>query len=207
MSRARLSRSRGGHRDAGRARRGPLRRLGDLLLAIVILGLLALLAARLDLVPASKPSGRATVADGDSLVIAGERIRLVGIDAPELGQSCAGRAGDYPCGKVARQALVDLIGGRTVDCSGWRRDRYGRLLASCAAGGIELNRRMVESGWAVAYGGFEEEEAAARVGGVGLWQGPFERPRAWRDAHGDAAEGGHDLLSALGDWIRGLFGG
>ncbi|MER2535863.1 MAG: thermonuclease family protein [Rhizobiaceae bacterium] len=207
MSRSWPSGSRAGSRRAARRRRGPLGYLGDLLLAGVILGLLALLAARLDLVPASKSSGRATVADGDSIAIAGERIRLIGIDAPELGQTCAGRDGDYPCGKVARQALVDLIGGRAVDCSGWRRDRYGRLLASCAAGGIELNRRMVESGWAVAYGGFEAEEAEARAGGVGLWQGSFERPRAWRDAHGSAAEGRHDLLSALGDWIRGLFGG
>jgi endonuclease YncB( thermonuclease family) len=177
------------------------------MLAMVVLGLLTLLAGRLDLVPASKPSGRAAVADGDSLAISGERIRLIGMDAPELGQTCGGSAGDYPCGRMARQALVELIGGRTVTCSGWRRDRYRRLLASCTAGGLDLNRRMVEAGWAVAYGDFDAEEAKARRDGAGLWQGPFERPRAWRDAHGAMADGGHGLLAAVGDWLRGLFGG
>ena len=69
------------------------------------------------------------------------------------------------------------------------RDRYLRLLGTCVAGSVELNRWMVEAGWAVAFevhGGpplFAAEEEQARRAKRGIWQGPFERPRQWRDQH------------------------
>lgn len=53
-------------------------------------------------------TGRAAVIDGDTIEIAGKRIRMVGIDAPESGQSCADEAGNpWRCGTLAARALDD----------------------------------------------------------------------------------------------------
>lgn len=194
-------RSRGPRRPAAR---GPWRRLYDWLLAAAILGLLILLAARLELIGQDRVDGQPTVNDGDTLTLAGQRIRLRGIDAPEYGQVCQRGGGDYACGRRSREALVDIIDGRTVTCSGWDHDRYGRLLASCIAGDSDLNRMMVEAGWAVAYGDFATEETVARDGGLGLWAGVFDRPRDWRKQHGGMAESEHDLLGRLVAWVAQL---
>lgn len=125
--------------------------------------------------------GRAHVADGDSVAIAGTRLRLVGIDAPELAQDCERDGRAYPCGTAAKAHLEALIAGRPLDCVWDRRDKYGRGLARCRAGSTDLGATMVRDGWAVAYlGGFEAEEAEARRAGRGLWAGRFERPQDFR---------------------------
>ena len=136
------------------------------------------------------------------ITLGAERIRLRGIDAPEFTQICRKDGADYPCGRRARDALAGLIGGEPVACTGWERDRYGRLLAACTAGGKDLNRELVEAGWAVAYGDFEAEEAAARQDGAGLWAGSFDRPRDWRDQHGGMAESEHGATGRILNWLR-----
>lgn len=203
MSRFPGFRRRGG--GAGRPR-SRLRLAGDVLLSLAILGLLALVVARFDEGAAVRIAGAAAVGDGDSLTIGGERIRLIGIDAPELDQTCRRDDRDYACGRQSRQALVALIGALAVACEGRGKDRYERLLADCRAGDVDLGRAQVEAGWAVAYGDYEREEAAAREAGRGLWAGPFERPLDWRDSHGAAAEAEHVRPSALLDWLRAILG-
>jgi endonuclease YncB( thermonuclease family) len=182
--------------------RSRLRRLWDWLLTFAILGLLILLAARLDRTETRSIAGRVTVNDGDSITLGTERIRLRGIDAPEFDQHCRKDGADYPCGRRARDALVKLIGGRPVTCSGWERDKYDRLLAICTADGVELNRRQVEAGWAVAYGAYRSEEEAARDKGTGLWAGSFDRPRDWREMHGGMAENEHATSVSILNWLR-----
>ena len=184
------------------ARRSGLRRVLDVLLAAALLAALLVVAARFERVAAIRPAGEARVADGDSLEIGGERIRLRGIDAPELAQRCRKGGADYACGSSARDALLALVSGRQVTCTGWERDRYGRLLAACSAGGVELNRELVSSGWAVAYGDFAAEEAAARNAGRGLWAGSFETPQGWRKQHGGMAEDEHLLFGRIVGWLR-----
>lgn len=52
-------------------------------------------------------SGRAEVLDGDTLTVGGIPVRLVGIDAPELRQTCKDQVGgEYPCGEAASGALI-----------------------------------------------------------------------------------------------------
>ena len=179
------------------------RRVWDGLLTVAVLGLLIVLAARLDRTEMRTLEGRVTVNDGDSLTIGTERIRLRGIDAPEFDQTCRGQSGDYPCGRRSREALSALIGGRAVSCSGSQRDKYDRLLAVCsAASGRELNRSQVEAGWAVAYGGYEAEQDVARRQRVGMWAGSFDRPRDWRETHGGMVEIEHVTPDGILEWLR-----
>src|SRR5512132_941539 len=61
-------------------------------------------------------TGPATVIDGDTLVIAGERVRLQGIDAPELHQTCTAYGQEWPCGRTASDWLKAFLAGRTIEC-------------------------------------------------------------------------------------------
>lgn len=130
--------------------------------------------------------GRATVIDGDTIEIHGQRVRLEGIDAPESSQTCRDReAGvDVRCGQRASLWLADLIGTSPVSCTDAGRDRYGRMLAHCAVGGRDLGAAMVEAGWALAFvrysREYEPQEKAARTAKAGLWQWDFVAPWDWR---------------------------
>jgi endonuclease YncB( thermonuclease family) len=126
------------------------RRVFDWFLAIAILGLLILLAARLDRAEIRLAGGSAIVNDGDTITLSGERIRLRGIDAPEYSQICRKAGSDYACGRASRDALARLGGRGSVTCKGRQHDRYGRLLADCTAAGVDLNGAQVEAGWAIA---------------------------------------------------------
>ena len=156
------------------------RRFSDYLTAAMFLLGVAFVAAYFGGLRTEMLVGRASVIDGDSLVLNGEQIRLEGIDAPELGQVCAIDGRSIDCGGSARRELQLLIGTAQTRCEGWQYDKYARLLARCTAGPKELNRLMVRNGWAVSFGDFESEELAARNGGRGIWQGSFVRPREWR---------------------------
>ncbi len=87
-------------------------------------------------------TGKPRIIDGDTLEIAGERIRLHGIDAPESGQTCVADGKRWHCGVEASSALAFKIARGWVTCQGEDRDRYGRVIAVCNAGGVggpELN--------------------------------------------------------------------
>ena len=190
-------------RWSGSPRRGLWRRLWDYGLTIVLLGLLILLAVKLDRRETQTQQGMAVINDGDSITLGKERVRLSGIDAPEYSQVCQRDGADYACGKRAREALVQLISRRPVSCSGISRDRYGRFLGECIAGDVDLNRAQVAAGWAVAYGGYETEEAAARAAKAGIWAGTFDQPQDWRRHHGSTSEPrDDDVLALIGDWLR-----
>jgi endonuclease YncB( thermonuclease family) len=129
--------------------------------------------------------GPATVIDGDTLEIRGQRIRLHGIDAPESAQTCTDPAGrSWRCGQRAALALSERIGRATVTCEPKDRDRYGRIVAVCSSAGRDLNAWMVENGWALAYRDYSRDyvdaEAAARVTRAGIWSGSFDAPWDWR---------------------------
>ncbi|MDQ0471019.1 thermonuclease family protein [Labrys wisconsinensis] len=158
-----------------------LRRFLDMVAAYALVVLLIVIAIKLTRGTAPVFEGRAYVIDGDTLALGSERLRLVGIDAPELGQSCEAGGIAVPCGRRAREALRALVTAG-VRCEGHGRDVYHRVLATCTAGAGDLGARMVADGQAVADGCCWAEEAAARRARRGIWAGAFERPAAWRRA-------------------------
>jgi endonuclease YncB( thermonuclease family) len=128
-------------------------------------------------------TGSVDVIDGDSLRLEGVELRLEGIDAPEYNQTCRHAGVDEPCGKQARQALVALIGKGKPTCEVASHDRYGRGLALCRLGSVEINRQMVAQGHAVSFGMYAADEARARQARLGIWATTFESPADWRGEH------------------------
>ena len=80
------------------------------------------LAAMLLLAPSvavADITGPARIIDGDTIEIAGERIRLHGIDAPEANQTCLDENGkEWRCGQEATLALITMVGNLTITCKG-----------------------------------------------------------------------------------------
>lgn len=130
-------------------------------------------------------SGRASVIDGDGLEIGGEKIRLFGIDAPEIDQYCRRSDGTrWRCGHYASVELDRLVAGREVECAVRDVDRYGRPVAVCKVAGADLAEAQTRAGWALAYRKFTrdyvDEEDAARAARRGVWQGEFDAPWSYR---------------------------
>ena len=129
--------------------------------------------------------GLAKIVDGDTLDVAGQRIRLYGIDAPESQQICIRDGEEYPCGQEATAYLRHLIGQQVVRCNPRNMDNYGRIIAVCfTPSGTDLGEAMVRGGQAIAYRRYSHayvfEEAAARDERIGLWSGKFTPPWQWR---------------------------
>jgi endonuclease YncB( thermonuclease family) len=129
--------------------------------------------------------GLATVTDGDGLKVAGETIRLFGIDAPETAQYCTRKDGSrWHCGQYSTVALDKLVKGKQVTCEIRTLDSYARWVSVCKVGDTDLSKYQVEQGWAVAYRRYSkdyvEAEDAARKEKRGIWSGEFAMPGDWR---------------------------
>lgn len=135
----------------------------------------------------------ARISDGDTLTIIAsgnkrQKVRLYGIDAPELHQAF---------GQKARNQLEKLIDGRDVSVEELYGDDYGRTVGIVKIGGENINQQMVKSGFAWVYEHYckksfcrdwEGDEAAARRARKGLWREkdpmpPWDWRRANRKRH------------------------
>ena len=126
----------------------------------------------------------AAVLDGDSLSIKGKRVRLQGVDAPELGQTCLADGDSWPCGDAARSALDRRISGHVVECDAVDIDRYGRTLAKCYVADVDIGSWLVSEGWAFAYLKYSTDylvqEQEAKAARRGIWRGHVLPPWDWR---------------------------
>lgn len=134
---------------------------------------------------ADQLKGVPTITDGDTLKILNEKIRLDGIDAPESGQSCIDKNGEnYLCGKLATVFLENVINQNVVRCETTSKDRYGRYIGTCFLNNNNLNEMMVLNGHALAYRQYSKRYISAEKNAedkeIGMWQGKFIAPWAWR---------------------------
>ncbi|MFS8036891.1 thermonuclease family protein [Xanthobacter sp. AM11] len=155
----------------------------DALVAVLVLFGVALLSELL--MQREMLEGVAVAVDGDTLDLRGTRLRLSGIDAPELRQECVRERRPWPCGEAARRTLAEALRRGPVSCAAGRADKYGRPLARCTVGGVDLADVMVREGMAVAYLGrdYAGAQAEAQAARRGIWAGPFEMPVDWRAAN------------------------
>ena len=129
------------------------------------------------------------VTDGDTIKVLDaskvqHKIRLTGIDAPELGQ---------PFGNESRKHLASLIAGKNVRVESDKSDRYGRVLGKIWIDGIDANLEQVQAGYAWWYRyykkqqsrsdrkAYETAEDNAKKNRLGLWadNDPIS-PYEWR---------------------------
>ncbi len=141
-------------------------------------------------------SGVPKIIDGDTLKINSKKIRLEGIDAPEMRQKCKKPFfkisaiisfqfnKNYSCGVVSKDKLKDKIQNSEIKCISLSKDRYKRFLATCFKDKVNLNKWMVRNGYAVAYKRYSKDyvrdEKHAKENMLGIWEGSFVIPEKWR---------------------------
>ena len=141
-------------------------------------------------------NGVPKIIDGDTVHINTKKIRLEGIDAPEIKQQCKKPFlkvstiiglefnKNYSCGVIAKKKLIDKIGSSKIKCISSSKDRYERFLATCYMGKINLNKWMVRNGYALAYKKYSKDyvrdEEYAKKNKLGVWEGSFIMPEKWR---------------------------
>jgi len=110
------------------------------------------------------------VSDGDTITVLVSnrqvKIRIEGIDCPELGQ---------PFSRVAKTFTSQRVYGKTVELQPREADRYGRLVAKVRSDGADLGLELLSAGLAWHYTqysndrAYAEAEQAARAKRIGLW--------------------------------------
>ncbi len=133
------------------------------------------------------------VVDGDTLRINGEKVRLFGIDAPEINQNCyknifsfnfLSYSKKYKCGKKSANKLSLLVKNSRIVCQIRGIDRYQRKIAICFKGNLDINAWLIKEGLAVAYKKYSRKysylEKQAKDNQKGIWGGNFDMPWNWR---------------------------
>ena len=133
---------------------------------------------------ASAEQGRVVgVHDGDSITVLASgneqiKVRLEGIDAPELKQ---------PFSQSAKEALSSLVFGKEVSFERVKKDRYGRTIAIIFVGQTNVNLELVKQGFAWRYDAYSKDavlldaQNSAKVARRGLWADPSPVPPwEWR---------------------------
>ncbi len=148
------------------------------------------------------------VSDGDSFTLSnGTIIRLYGIDAPELNQTCTMsvkidneisepiiRYKNIKCGENAKNKLSEMILNNEISCTIIGKDAYDRLVANCTLQKynsntksyetININKEMVSTGNAVAFqqitDEYLEDENEAKLENRGIWATTFDPPYIYR---------------------------
>ena len=111
-----------------------------------------------------------TVSDGDTIQVINQslkiKVRLAGIDTPELRQMY---------GYEAKDILSEKILNKIVTIKGISKDRYGRLIGDIFLNDRWINFELVKEGFAWHYKKYSadiklsEAEKEAKARGIGIW--------------------------------------
>lgn len=146
---------------------------------LVILSFAIVLPASADVM------GRVRVIDGDTFDVAGVRVRLHGIDAPEDKQTCQTEQGtSWACGAWVTSTVGTLYDGKRARCREVDVDRYGRVVARCSIDGRDVGQQLVSRGLAFAYRkysmAYDLDEKGAAVNDRGLHASRVQDPAQYR---------------------------
>lgn len=125
------------------------------------------------------------VIDGDTIKIDDRKIRLYGMDAPEMKQECRKSRKKWLCGESAKDRLVTIIGnGKNLRCDKKYDDLYKREVAICYVEEKDIGQIMVREGMAVAYRQYSKkyikDEEYAKYNRLGIWNSKFTEPKIYR---------------------------
>lgn len=176
--------------------------------ALLILGLAG--EAGQDAPVAGGIVGPARVIDGDTLEVAGTRIRLGGIDAPEMAETCTdARGADWPCGRWATEATVALFEGVALRCEDLGARSYNRIVGRCYLDGRDIAHDLIGLGIARVCDRFAAEqgvlerysavEVQARAEGAGIFGGPLNPQAGFCRLRGAAQAAPVALVDADGN--------
>lgn len=132
-------------------------------------------------------TGIVEVTDGDTIRLGETRVRLHGIDAVELDQTCTRPDGSvWACGRWARDVADRRFGGRRAVCETAGTPSYGRMVARCKVEGTDMGGWLVTRGVAVAAIRYSTEYADAAKEALfaerGIWAADFIPPEDFRAA-------------------------
>ncbi len=130
-------------------------------------------------------TGTIQVIDGDTFDVGGTRVRLFGVDAPEGDQTCTDARGDeLRCGSFVTTQVRDAYRGKQAVCKQVDTDRYGRSVARCVVGNVDVGQSLVASGLAFAFAEYSRDyiavEKAAIRAGRGIHAYTMVRPSEFR---------------------------
>ena len=126
-----------------------------------------------------------TIKKADTFNAQGYIVKLYGVAAPDLDQTCANRNGaSYNCGQQATLWLQSWITNNPITCRVMSQNKDGNMVAACSLGQYDIGAALINAGWAVAdtretdiYVPYEQN---AQSKGNGLWQGKFYKPWDWQ---------------------------
>ena len=127
-------------------------------------------------------TGRIHVVDGDTIRVSVQVVRLFGVDAPEVKQTCQTSEGlHWACGAWVSDVLRNAFDGQEAFCVEVEQDRYGRSVARCEVAGVDLGRWLVQRGLAFSYRkysmDYDLDEKRAAVNDRGLHAPVCRTPR------------------------------
>jgi endonuclease YncB( thermonuclease family) len=126
------------------------------------------------------------VVDGNTLVVEGQPMRLFGVDAFELQQTCLDRSGEpWHCGVAAKAALAELVEDQAIACTVIDDAADDAYLARCTVRDeVDLGAYLVRAGLALADRDVADDyvplEQSAKAAAAGAWGGTFVAPWVWR---------------------------
>ncbi len=129
--------------------------------------------------------GIVRVIDGDTFEVAGQRVRIFGIDAPEGKQTCeTEQRVSWACGAWVTSKVSVLYDGKRAVCRQVDKDRYDRIVARCDVDGRDVGQQLVSSGLAFAYRQYsmtyDLDEKEAAINDRGLHASRVQTPAQYR---------------------------